>query len=124
MENSGPPQVDMNVLIELDAAGGHCEALSRTHGLALSALMQARLVQRVTYPAGLVIYEITDAGRRMSAGFRETAQYQRPPQIKAPNRPTGTWLPGTGPTGTRWNAMASSGRPPIIFSIAGTAIPV
>ena len=63
------PQSDMNVLIELDAAGGHSEAFSKTHGLALTALMEARLVRRVTYPAGLVIYEITDAGRRLSQAW-------------------------------------------------------
>jgi len=66
--------VDMNVLIELDAAGGHCEALSSAHGHALYALMEARLVHRVAYPAGLVIYEITDAGRRLSADLKETEQ--------------------------------------------------
>ena len=59
----------LNVLIELDAAGGHSEAFSETHGLALTALMEARLVRRVTYPAGLVIYEITDAGRRLSQAW-------------------------------------------------------
>lgn len=71
MENYEHPRPelfsDMSVLLELDAAGGHSEAFSKTHGLALTALAEARLVRRVTYPAGLVIYEITDAGRRMSA---------------------------------------------------------
>lgn len=89
MENSEFPvlrhPVDMNVLVELDAAGGHCEALSSTHGHALNALIEAHLVHRVTYPAGLIIYEITDAGRRMSADLRETAQYQSLRKTKPPN---------------------------------------
>lgn len=77
--------VDMNVLIELDAAGGHCEALSSAHRHALRALTEARLVHRVTYPAGLVIYEITDAGRRMSADLKETEPYQCPRPTRPPS---------------------------------------
>ena len=59
----------LSELIELDAAGGHCEAFSSAHREAMIALMEARLVHRVTYKAGLVIYEITDAGRRMSQAW-------------------------------------------------------
>ena len=58
---------DIEVLVALDEAGGHCEALSPAHRQALRVLTDERLVRRVVYPAGLVIYEITDAGRRLSA---------------------------------------------------------
>ena len=77
----------MNVLAELDAAGGHSEALSTTHAHALSALTEARLVHRVTYPAGLVIYEITDTGRRLSQDLKHTEQYRCPRQTKIPDWP-------------------------------------
>jgi hypothetical protein len=80
-----PHPIDMNVLVELDAAGGHCEALSSVHRRALSALIEAHLVHRVTYPAGLVIYEITDAGRRMSAGLKETEKFQCPSPTRPPS---------------------------------------
>jgi len=76
--------IDINVLIELDDAGGHSEALSSAHGLALGALIEARLVHRVTYPAGLVIYEITEAGRRISTDLKETEQYQCPSPTEIP----------------------------------------
>lgn len=58
-------------LIELEAAGGHCEALSKAHRKTLTALVEARLVHRVTYKAGLVVYQITEAGRRLSASGLE-----------------------------------------------------
>ena len=73
MNNCGHPrpekQSDIEILLALDEAGGHCEAFSQAHHHALAALIDDRLVHRVVYPAGLVIYEITDAGRRVSAAW-------------------------------------------------------
>ena len=51
------------VLKDLNAAGGHDEAHSEGQRQAMIDLMGRRLVNRTTYKHGLVIYEITDAGR-------------------------------------------------------------
>jgi hypothetical protein len=61
--------IALTALHELEDAGGHSEALSIPHQQALRALMQDHLVRRVAYKAGLVIYEITKAGRRISAAY-------------------------------------------------------
>jgi hypothetical protein len=61
--------IALTALHELEDAGGHSEAFSIPHQQALRALMQDRLVRRVVYKAGLVIYEITKAGRRVSAAY-------------------------------------------------------
>ena len=83
-------QAAASALVELEAAGGHSEALSAAHRRALTALMQDRLVQRVTYKAGLVIYEITEAGRRLSAAWLPPEkEHECLRKTKMSNGPTG-----------------------------------
>jgi hypothetical protein len=57
------------VLKDLNAAGGHDEAHSDGQRQAMIDLMSRRLVNRTTYKHGLVIYEITDAGRDYVRGL-------------------------------------------------------
>jgi hypothetical protein len=57
------------VLKDLNAAGGHDEAHSDGQRQAMMDLMVRRLVNRTTYKHGLVIYEITDAGRDYVRGL-------------------------------------------------------
>jgi hypothetical protein len=57
------------VLKDLNAAGGHDEAHSDGQRQAMIDLMGRRLVNRTTYKHGLVIYEITDAGRDYVRGL-------------------------------------------------------
>jgi hypothetical protein len=52
------------LLKNLDEAGGHSEGCTGTQRGAMSALMRRRFVNRTIYKGGLVIYEITDAGRQ------------------------------------------------------------
>ena len=53
-----------NILKDLVDDGGHSEISAAAHQQSLSALVEARLINRVVYRAGLVVHEITDAGRR------------------------------------------------------------
>ena len=57
------------VLKDLDEAGGHDEAHTEIQRAAMTALMRQRLVDRKTYKDGLVIYEITEAGRDYVRGL-------------------------------------------------------
>jgi hypothetical protein len=58
------PPLDANILKDLVEGGGHGEMPAAAQQQSLSALIEARLINRVVYRAGLVVHEITDAGRR------------------------------------------------------------
>jgi len=58
------PANTAKLLKNLDEAGGHSEARTGAQRQAMSVLMRRRFVNRTIYKGGLVIYEITDAGRR------------------------------------------------------------
>jgi len=58
-----------NALKDLDAAGGHGEAHTEGQREAMTDLLGQRLVNRKTYKHGLVIFEITDAGRDYVRGL-------------------------------------------------------
>ena len=57
------------VLKDLDAAGGHDEAHTDVQREAMTDLIRQHLVNRTTYKDGLVIYEITEAGRAYVRGL-------------------------------------------------------
>jgi hypothetical protein len=54
----------VKVLKNLDATGGHGEAHTDVQREAMTVLMRQHFVNRTIYKAGLVIYEITNAGRQ------------------------------------------------------------
>ena len=55
---------DAAILTELDAKGGHGEAGADWQDTALATLMAARHIDCIAYRGGLVMYEITESGRR------------------------------------------------------------
>ena len=57
-------------LRDLDAAGGFGEAVTGSHRRSMATLIKANLVNRINYPSGLVIYEITEAGRKFARDLR------------------------------------------------------
>jgi hypothetical protein len=75
----GPSRKNAMLLKALAAAGGSGEAHSDMYRQAMAALMKTRLVTCITYRAGLVIYEITDAGRKfvrdLPSGFGKGENY-------------------------------------------------
>lgn len=63
------PEEAVKALKDLDAAGGHGEAHTESQRRAMADLLRQRLVNRTTYKNGLVIFEITDAGRAHVRGL-------------------------------------------------------
>ena len=59
----GLTETEAGALKNLDAAGGHREAHAKDDGEAMKLLVRRHFVKRSAYKAGLVTYEITNAGR-------------------------------------------------------------